>query len=322
MLSIILPVYNEEEKLPECLESILEQDCSELFEVVAVNDGSTDRSGEILEDFSERYENLRVIQFEENRGYAYALNEGLENARGNVVITIDADCTLKKGSLERVHEAFTSEEVGAFFGKVKVGNEGIHPTYARVAKLEDKSYRHGGAFMAFRKELLSQSGGFSTTGGGWSGTDDEIKARAQKEDWGVVFDDKAAVYSDFPTGVKEVLENKYNSGITYIRTKIKHPENFDLKVPLSVGYVLALMVFGIGSLFFFESFIIFLALVLFGMAIHTKKAYKVAKVSGKVHYFFLYYLYGFASDIVRAFGLLTEFRDLISLSLKELGIGK
>lgn len=318
MLSIIIPVYNEEEKISDCLKSILEQDYTGDFEVVAVNDGSTDRSREILEELSEKYDDLRVINLEKNRGYAFALNEGLKNAKGEVVVSIDADCILKEGSLERVRETFSDDEVGAFFGEVKVGNEGIHPTYARVAKLEDEKYRYGGAFMGFRKKLLAQSGGFSTTGGGWSGTDDEIKARAQKQKWGVVYDDQAAVYSDFPTGIKHVMKNKYNSGITYIRTKIRHPEDFDLKVPLSVGYVFALIIFGIGSIFWFKSLLIFLALILGGIAMRTKKAYKVAKVSGKSHYFLLYYLYGFASDIVRAFGLLTEAKNMLKLTFKQL----
>lgn len=317
MFSIILPVYNEEEKLPECLSSILEQDFSEEFEVLAINDGSTDRSGELLNDFGEKHENLRIIKFKENRGYAFALNEGLENANGNVIVSIDADCVLKEGSLKRIHEAFSNEEVGAFFGRVEVGNEGIHPTYAKVAKLEDENYKYGGAFMAFRKKLLSQSGGFSTTGGGWSGTDDEIKTRAEKKNWGVVYDDKAVVYSDFPTGL-EAMKNKYNAGITYVRSKIKHPENFDLKVPLSVGYFFALIAFAIGSLFLYSSFLIFLGLLVFGIAIQTKKAYKVAKVSRKIHYFFLYYLYGFSSDIIRSFGLLTEMKKLLKLTFKQI----
>lgn len=93
-ISIVVPLYNEEESLPE-LADWIERVCSEhgyVHEVIMIDDGSTDDSWKVVEELSEQYpEVVKGIKFQRNYGKSAALNEGFKAAKGNVVITMDAD---------------------------------------------------------------------------------------------------------------------------------------------------------------------------------------------------------------------------------------
>lgn len=104
-ISVIVPVYNVERYVSECLESILSQNIGNgTFEVVAVDDGSTDSSGAIVDQFSERDGRLRVIH-QENGGLSSARNTGLDAARGRFVAFVDSDDRLAPGHLHALLEA-------------------------------------------------------------------------------------------------------------------------------------------------------------------------------------------------------------------------
>lgn len=90
-LSVIVPVYNVEPYLDACISSLYEQSfdiCS--FEVILVNDGSTDRSREIVESWKNRYSNIQVID-QKNQGLSVARNEGLLHASGDFICFLDSD---------------------------------------------------------------------------------------------------------------------------------------------------------------------------------------------------------------------------------------
>jgi len=88
-LSVIIPVYNTEKFLPECIESIYSQNMED-FEVICVDDGSTDNSPNILRDYQKRELNLIVIS-KNNEGSGIARNLGLENSRGKYILFADSD---------------------------------------------------------------------------------------------------------------------------------------------------------------------------------------------------------------------------------------
>lgn len=88
-LSVIIPVYNVDSYLPECLDHVLNQTFTD-FEIIAVDDGSTDSSPDILLTYAKKDERLNVIS-QENRGLSEARNTGLRAARGEYVVFLDSD---------------------------------------------------------------------------------------------------------------------------------------------------------------------------------------------------------------------------------------
>lgn len=98
-LSVVVPVYQVEDYLPECLDSLLEQGLSDTeYEIICVDDGSTDRSGEIARDYAGRHRQITVIH-RENGGLSAARNTGLRAASGEYVYFIDSDDMLEKNVL-------------------------------------------------------------------------------------------------------------------------------------------------------------------------------------------------------------------------------
>ena len=88
-LSVIIPVYNAEKYLADCLESVLSQSLKEI-EVVCVNDGSTDRSSEILESYAQKDRRVKVIH-QSNQGAGPSRNAGIKNAEGKYIAFMDSD---------------------------------------------------------------------------------------------------------------------------------------------------------------------------------------------------------------------------------------
>lgn len=92
-ISIVIPLYNEDESLPELvswIERVMAQH-SFSYEVVMVDDGSTDKSWEVIEGLSKKNSNIKGVRFRRNYGKSAGLNVGFEHAEGRVVITMDAD---------------------------------------------------------------------------------------------------------------------------------------------------------------------------------------------------------------------------------------
>lgn len=92
-LSIVIPLYNEDESLPELtawIERVMQQN-GYSYEVIMVDDGSTDDSWKVIEQLRSANPNVKGIKFQRNYGKSAALNEGFKAAQGDVVITMDAD---------------------------------------------------------------------------------------------------------------------------------------------------------------------------------------------------------------------------------------
>lgn len=100
MVSVVIPVYNSEKNIHECLDSLLRQTYKD-FELICVNDGSRDNSLSILNEYSEKDSRIRVITKEnEGKGAASARNMGLEHATGEYVIFLDSDDFFESNMLE------------------------------------------------------------------------------------------------------------------------------------------------------------------------------------------------------------------------------
>src|SRR3954471_22791987 len=97
-LSVVIPVYNVEEFLEPCLDSVLAQTFTD-FEVVMVNDGSTDRSAEIAQRYADRDTRFRVVH-QENGGLSKARNTGTDEAGGELLVFLDSDDMLPENAYE------------------------------------------------------------------------------------------------------------------------------------------------------------------------------------------------------------------------------
>ena len=93
VLSLIIPVFNEEENLPILFDAITKvmTPLKKPWEVIFVNDGSTDQSLEVLRGLAKKDQHVRVIVFRRNFGQTAAISAGIDHAKGNVVILLDAD---------------------------------------------------------------------------------------------------------------------------------------------------------------------------------------------------------------------------------------
>jgi CDP-glycerol glycerophosphotransferase len=97
-ISVVLPVYQVQEYLPECLDAIMQQSFTD-FEVIAVDDASPDDCGRILDEYARRDSRLRVVHLERNAGLGEARNTGLDQARGEYVWFVDSDDRIADGAL-------------------------------------------------------------------------------------------------------------------------------------------------------------------------------------------------------------------------------
>lgn len=97
LVSVVVPVYNAEPYLRECLDSLFGQTLKEI-EIIAVDDGSTDGSGKILDEFAARDRRLKVIH-QENAGVSAARNRGIKAARGRYLTFVDADDRIDRQAL-------------------------------------------------------------------------------------------------------------------------------------------------------------------------------------------------------------------------------
>lgn len=104
--SLIVPVYQAEDYLASCLDSILSQDFEDL-EVICVNDGSTDASGDILADYAARDERVIILE-QKNKGLSAARNRGIEVARGKYLMFVDSDDYLEQDACFTLWSAFES----------------------------------------------------------------------------------------------------------------------------------------------------------------------------------------------------------------------
>ena len=140
LVSVIIPVYQAEKFLTECVESVRKQDYSEL-EIVLVNDGSTDRSNQMCEELAAADPRIRVIH-QNNKGSGAARNAGIKEATGKYLLFLDADDKLDDSSAIRSLAARAEREQA----DIVIG------TYRR--------WRANGAVIWKKKTRTAQSSGF------------------------------------------------------------------------------------------------------------------------------------------------------------------
>ena len=127
LISVIVPVFNVENYLHYAMES-LEKQTYKNFEIILVNDGSTDNSGKLCDDYSKKYPNVRVFH-KENGGLSDARNFGVENANGEFITFLDSDDYLEINALEylyRVQKKYDVDIVTTILNRTNIYNDVVN----------------------------------------------------------------------------------------------------------------------------------------------------------------------------------------------------
>lgn len=168
MVSILIPCYNEEKTILTTIARFQDLDYPN-YEIIAINDGSSDSTSAILTKLIEKYEKLRFIDLKENCGKANALYLGLIASKGEILVCVDADSYLASDALNYMvpHFLLKGERVGAVTGNPRVRNRSTLLSkiqlceYASIISMTKRTQRIigkvmtvSGVVVAFRKRAL------------------------------------------------------------------------------------------------------------------------------------------------------------------------
>ena len=120
-ISVIIPVYNVEDYLPICLESLMSQGDLRL-EIILVDDGSTDQSGKIADKYAQNDDRFKVIH-QENKGASAARNSGLSTAEGEYIVFLDSDDWIKEGSLSALYNEAVTHDADIVMGNIWLSHQ-------------------------------------------------------------------------------------------------------------------------------------------------------------------------------------------------------
>jgi len=153
LVSIVVPCYNYGRFLSSCLTSIFSQEGSHRYEVIVVDDGSTDETQSVLRSFA--HSRLQVITHATNLGHTATVNEGVQVARGELIARLDADDRYHPHFLSTVLEKFSKyPKVGLVYGDVALIDEQGKVTQKRVDRIHGGKEFKGNELIPLLKENL------------------------------------------------------------------------------------------------------------------------------------------------------------------------
>ena len=227
-VSIVVPAFNEELDIERAVRS-LAQSAYPQFEVLVIDDGSTDRTREIVRGL--QLPPVRLVA-QPNSGKAEALNTGLAHARHDLVVTVDADTVFEPDTLHRLVQPFRDEHVGAVSGNTKVGNRRRllgrwqHIEYVMGFNLDRRMYEVldcmptvPGAIGAFRASALREIGGFS---GATLAEDTDVTMALGRARWRVVYVQSARAWTEPPTSLSALWRQRYRWAYGTLQSVWKH----------------------------------------------------------------------------------------------------
>ncbi|GGG43360.1 hypothetical protein GCM10011374_02160 [Kocuria dechangensis] len=220
LVSVVLPVFNEEPVVGRTLAALRASDYPNL-EVIAVDDGSTDWTLQIMEDFAREWPRLRVIS-QPNGGKSVASNHGIMAARGEIVVTLDGDTLFEPQTVRMLARHFYDHDggrpVGAVAGHVKVGNRrGVLPMWQSLEYISGICVTRmaegvvgaisivPGACAAWRRDALKQAGGYSHD---TMAEDADLTMSLQKLGYAVVQENRAVAWTEAPVTVKGLAKQR------------------------------------------------------------------------------------------------------------------
>jgi cellulose synthase/poly-beta-1,6-N-acetylglucosamine synthase-like glycosyltransferase/peptidoglycan/xylan/chitin deacetylase (PgdA/CDA1 family)/spore germination protein YaaH len=216
-VTVLIPAFNEEKVIVTTIERILASDYPNL-EVLIIDDGSKDHTAYIVRSHYMSEPRVGVISIP-NGGKANALNVGLSNARGDVVVALDADTQFESTTISRLVRWFTDPAIGAVAGNAKVGNRINMITrwqaleYIVAQNLERRALSAldtltvvPGAVGAWRRDVLLELGGFPAD---TLAEDQDLTIAIQTRGYRVHFDPSAVAWTEAPATVSGLAKQRF-----------------------------------------------------------------------------------------------------------------
>lgn len=223
-VSIVIPAYNEANSIIRCVQSILDSDYPQsLIEIIVVNDGSKDRTLELITQFQAEHQvkNLKIID-QPNLGKAHALNNGMKNhATGELVMCLDSDSSLDKNALKNLGFYFQDPKVVALSANVKItktsGLMNLVQTFEYIVCYQMKraqtvfniEYIIGGIGSTFRRSYLAKIGYYD---GNTITEDIDLTMKilqAGNKNVRVIYGSKVIAYTQSVLTLSELIRQRY-----------------------------------------------------------------------------------------------------------------
>ncbi len=237
VVSIVIPAHNEGKWIAACLESVL-RDGYPCKEVIVVDDGSTDSTNEILKSFP-----VTVVRNEKPVGPSSARNIGVKEAKGEIVVFIDAHCIVDDEQwIEKFLRFFPDPEVGAVAGYLERKPSRIGASLTFKTSTQQRLIKSANA--AYRKEVLEQVGGFDPSLE-WVG-DAALTYKVRRSGWKIAHSrDIEVVHAEKLWSIKRAFF--YGTGFFPLRKRFPHEISIriDRKFPHSSMGMGLLLIFGL-----------------------------------------------------------------------------
>ncbi len=229
-VTVLIPAYNEESAIVDTVYSALASDYPKL-EILVVDDGSIDRTAELVRSNFGREPRVRLL-LQSNHGKPAALNHGLSEATGEIVVSIDADTIVDPDAIPRLARHFFDEKVGAVAGNVKVMNRNRWLTrwqaleYITSQNLEKRAFDLlncipvvPGAVGAWRTDLLRRHGGFS---GDTVAEDTDLTLTIRRNGWKILYDEEAIGRTEVPDTIDALIRQRFRWTFGTLQAIWKH----------------------------------------------------------------------------------------------------
>jgi cellulose synthase/poly-beta-1,6-N-acetylglucosamine synthase-like glycosyltransferase len=270
-VSVLIPAFNEERVIERSVMHVLSSENVQL-EVIVIDDGSKDRTSEIVEKAFAGDPRVHLIKLE-NGGKARALNHGLALAKSEIVIALDADTQFEPGTIARLARWFASDDrLAAVAGNAKVGNRINIVTkwqaleYITAQNLERRALARLGAMTvvpgaigAWRKQAILEVGGYPPE---TLAEDQDLTIAVQRKDWNVAYDQSAVAWTEAPQTLRQLARQRFRWAFGTIQCVWKHKRVMADGWPRGLAFVGLPQTITFQLLFALISPIIDLALVL------------------------------------------------------------